>query len=216
MKCVAILSIVLISISPVFARYNFSAITGGEYHTIALNQDYTLRAWGCNINYGPLGDGTTERRYTPVKVVGPDSVGFFMDAKAIAAGLDHSVALKQDSTVWAWGKNTYGELGDGTTSISKTPVQVVDSSGTGYLTGIVAISTSNEHTLALGADSTVWAWGYNYNGQLGIDSSGLRSEKPVQVVSSSGFGTLTGIVAVAAGHNHSLALKAEILAGSGR
>ena len=79
---------------------------------------------------------------------------------ALAAGSYHSLALKSDGTVWAWGRNYYGQLGDGSTTNRLTPVQV---SG---LTGVIALAGQN-HSLALKSDDTVWACGDNASGQLG-------------------------------------------------
>src|SRR2546428_613650 len=83
------------------------------------------------------------------------------NAQKIAAGNYHSLALKSDGTVWAWGMNLYGQLGDGTNTGSNVPVQVSS------LTGIIAIGGGYGHSLALKSDGTVWAWGYNSTGQLG-------------------------------------------------
>lgn len=93
---------------------------------------------------------------------------------AIAGGYDHTIALKSDGTVWAWGYNFYGQLGDGTSTDKNTPVQV---SG---LTGVTAIASGNDHTIALKSDGTVWAWGFNGDGQLG-DGTLTNSSTPVQV-----------------------------------
>jgi hypothetical protein len=106
----------------------------------------------------------------------------------------HSLALKDDGTVWAWGYNGYGQLGNGTNTDSNVPVQV---SG---LTGITAIAWGGSHSLALKNDGTVWAWGYNGYGQLG-NGTNTDSNLPVQVSS------LTGITVIAGGSRHSLALK---------
>lgn len=76
--------------------------------------------------------------------------------KAIAGGDLHSTALKNDGTVWAWGTNTSGQLGDGTTNYRLIPVQTVG------LTGITALATSYSHNIALKDDGTVWTWGSNY------------------------------------------------------
>ena len=87
---------------------------------------------------------------------------------AIAGGGYHSMALKSDGTVWAWGANYYGQLGDGSTTNRTTPVQV---SG---LTGVVAIAGGGNHSLALKSDGTVYAWGYNNRGQLGDGTTTQR------------------------------------------
>ena len=96
---------------------------------------------------------------------------------AISAGGYRTVALRNDGTVWAWGNNVEGELGDGTTTNRNTAVQVSD------LTGITAISAGDLHTVALKNDGTVWAWGRNYYGQLG-DGTTTNRNTPVQVSGS--------------------------------
>lgn len=115
---------------------------------------------------------------------------------AVSAGLAHSVALKSDGTVWAWGYNSLGNLGDGTTTARSVPGAV------NGLTGVVAMATGDHHTLALRTDGTVWAWGYNGNGRLG-DGTTTQRNSPVQV---SG---LTGMTAIAAGADFSMALKSD-------
>ena len=106
--------------------------------------------------------------------------------------LNHSLALRNDGTVWAWGRNVSGQLGDGTTTQRNTPVQV---SG---LSSVQAIAAGSEYSLALKNDGTVWAWGFNGTGQLG-DGTTTQRNTPVQV---SG---LSGVQAIAAGLQHGLA-----------
>jgi alpha-tubulin suppressor-like RCC1 family protein len=131
------------------------AITAGERHTGALKADGTVWDWGENFA-GELGDGTTFRRSTPVRV------SALTDIVAVTTGGSpagvaylggHTVALKRDGTVWTWGQNGLGQLGDGTTTIRHTPVQVLG------LSEVTAISAADSHTMALKADGTVWAWG---------------------------------------------------------
>ncbi len=114
----------------------------------------------------------------------------------VAAGWLHSFALKVDGTLWSWGRNSSGQLGDGTNKNRLVPIQV---SG---LTGVVQVSGGGQHTLALKSDGTVWAWGENSSGQVG-DGTNNNRNAPVKV---SG---LTGIVQVAAGGSHSMALKSD-------
>jgi alpha-tubulin suppressor-like RCC1 family protein len=91
---------------------------------------------------------------------------------AIATGDDVGTALKSDGTVWDWGLNTYGSLGDGTFVDKHVPVQVKDPSGQSYLTRIVSIADGgNDFTLALKADGTVYAWGFGISGELGNNGS---------------------------------------------
>jgi alpha-tubulin suppressor-like RCC1 family protein len=117
----------------------------------------------------------------------------------ISAGSSHSLALKFDGTVYAWGSNSFGQLGNGTTTDSAVPVLVKN------LSGVVAISAGLFHNLAITADGSVWAWGLNTSGQLGNNTL-VSSSLPVKVLVVSGAGTaaLTGAYAIAAGGAHSL------------
>jgi alpha-tubulin suppressor-like RCC1 family protein len=169
-----------------------TAVSAGEdSYSLALLSDGTVWAWGSNSN-GQLGDGTTTNRSTPVPVSGLSGV----TVTAVAAGWGYSLALASDGTVWAWGKNNEGQIGDGTTTNRATPVQV------GGLSGITvtALASAYESSFALTSDGTAWAWGYNSNGQLG-DGTTTNRATPVQV---SG---LSGVTALAAGDRHALALK---------
>ena len=168
----------------------FVKVAAGGMHSLALMLDGTVWAFGLNT-YGQLGDGTTTNRTSPVQVIGLNGI------KEIAIGEQHSLALKNDGTVWTWGWNGVGQLGDGTTIGRTSPVKV------NGLSGITAIAAGNSHSLALKNDGTVWAWGDNYKGQLG-DGIGPNLPPRLTVVQVAG---LRGITAIASGQNHSLALK---------
>ncbi len=114
---------------------------------------------------------------------------------AIAGGYLHSLALKNDGTLWAWGANYAGQLGNGTSNDSNVPIQV------SALSGVTAIAAGGEFSLALRNDGTVWGWGRNVDGQLGTGIHTDSSNVPVQM------GVLSGITAIAAGGSHTLALK---------
>ncbi|PYQ11962.1 MAG: hypothetical protein DMF80_20225 [Acidobacteria bacterium] len=114
---------------------------------------------------------------------------------AIAVGGYHTVALKAEGSVWTWGYNGSGQLGDGTTTDHQAPAQVPS------LTGVVAVAAGSNHTLALKSDGSLWAWGYNGVGQLGSGNTS-NSSTPLQV---SG---LTGVKAIAAGEHSSFAIDA--------
>jgi len=158
-----------------------TAIAGGFWHSLALRRDGTVWGWGWNP-YGQLGSGTTDRgRPRPVQAVG------LKGAISLAAGWSHSIALRSDGTVWAWGDNWSGELGDGTTEDRLTPGQVRG------LTEVVAIAAGGDHSLAVKRDGTVWSWGWNKVGQLGDGTTENRTV-PVKVKG------LTRIKAVGAGN----------------
>jgi alpha-tubulin suppressor-like RCC1 family protein len=119
-----------------------------------------------------------------------------LQVDALAAGFRHVVSLKADGTVWGWGYNSNGQLGDGSTADRGSPVRA------GTLSGVTKVAAGWYHSLALKSDGTVWAWGANPYGQLGDGTNNQRTS-PVQV---SG---LTGVVAIAAGFGHSLAVKSD-------
>ena len=161
---------------------NVIAITTGFNHTVALKSDGTVWAWGENQN-GQLGDGTTSNmRSTPQKTQGP-----LADCVAIAAGSQHTLALKCDGTVWAWGSNNNVVLGFGET-VSDLHVQLEPAIITG-LSNIISIASNQNHSVALDSNGALWAWGANYYGQLGNGDTD-RQSTPVQVIDpldASGF-----------------------------
>lgn len=176
--------------APATTTLKVSALSLGFQHSVALMSDGTLRSWGSN-NGGQLGTGTWNTQSgIPSKISGITGV------KEISAGGFFTVALKDDGTVWTWGANDEGQLGDGTITNRNVPGAV---SG---VNGVKAIATGVKYTLVLKTDGTVWAWGQNQVGQLG-DGSTLSRYTPVQV---SG---LTDVVAVAAGEYHSFAVKTD-------
>jgi alpha-tubulin suppressor-like RCC1 family protein len=166
------------------------AIAAGGEHSLALKGDGTVWAWGSNLD-GQLGD-----RSTNTESCFPVQVSDLAGVVAIAGGGSHSLALKSDGRVWAWGDNFYGQLGDTTTNGRNYPVQA---SG---LTNAIAIEAGDFHSLAVKSDGTAWAWGNNLKGQLG-NNSNSDSHIPVQVM------IVTGVVAVSGGGSHSLALKGD-------
>ncbi len=111
----------------------------------------------------------------------------------ISGGGYHSLALKSDGTVWAWGRNNFGQIGIGKRSKRNTPVQVKN------LKDVAAIASKTWHSMALKSDGTVWTWGRNNYGQIG-DGTFMNRKTPVQVKD------LTDVVAIAGGYLHSLAL----------
>ena len=165
-------------------------IAAGTIHVLALKEDGNVLAWGTN-SFGQFGNGTTtDTLTTPVQVHNLTNI------TQVAAGYYHSLALKSNGEVLAFGNNPNGQLGDGTTKNSSTPVQV---SG---LSGVKQIESGIYHSLALKTDGKIWSWGLNSYGQLGDGTTSYQS-KPVQV------NNLTNITQVAAGFRHSLALDKD-------
>jgi alpha-tubulin suppressor-like RCC1 family protein len=167
-----------------------AAVATGHNSTLALCAGGTVWAWGLNAD-GQLGDGTRTLRRSPVQVNG------LTDAVAIAAGRDMSYAVKADGTAWAWGDNQYGELGDGSTTDRVSPVRV------GSLTDVVGIAGGRNHGLVVRSDGSVYAFGWNAYGQLG---DGTLTNRPVPALVS---GLSAGVSEVAAGAHHSYALRSD-------
>jgi hypothetical protein len=123
-------------------------IAAGGAHSLALagaDQDARVWAWGFN-SHGSLGDGTMTDRYLPVRVIGPGGMGYLANVSAIAAGDRFSLALLGNGTVWAWGGNPHGALGDGTTKDRAEPVKTIIAPGS----GIKHIAAGGGHSLAAG------------------------------------------------------------------
>ncbi len=167
----------------------------GEYHALALLQNGSVRAVGRD-DFGQLGDGSTDSSSTnsSINLVTPSLPS---DAKVVqvAAGRYHSLALLSDGTVYAWGRNNAGQLGDSTNIDRDTPVSVSALNDN----DVIALAGGHFHSLALRSNGTVWAWGDNFNGQLG-NGTNIFSYTPVQVLD------ITDAKAIAAGDLHSLAL----------
>lgn len=172
-----------------------TAIAGGDSHTLALRYDGSVWVWGHNAK-GQLGDGTTTSSQKPVQASG--LAPFRGMVAGIAAGHNHNLAVKTDGTVWAWGENDFGQLGDGTTTNRSAPVKV---SG---VTNAKAVAAGGDHSLALMSSGQVLSWGRNNRGQLGNGTT-TDNSTPVQV---GGLGS--GVDAVAAGTWHSVALKGGV------
>jgi alpha-tubulin suppressor-like RCC1 family protein len=189
------------------------AIATGGLHSLALCSDGILVAWGNNFG-GQLGDNTMADRSVPVAVnrVSGTSALFGKTVAAISAGSGHSLALCSDGTLVAWGYNNYGQLGDGALTNRLVPVAVNRVSGTSALYGktVAAVSAGGEHNLVLCSDGMIAAWGHNNRGQLG-DGSTIDRLVPVAVNTASGISALfgKGVVAIAAGGEHNLALCSD-------
>ncbi|MBU1412860.1 RCC1 repeat-containing protein [Myxococcota bacterium] len=169
------------------------AFTAGAEHTCAVKKNGSVWCWGNNTTDGRLGDGSTAPRSGPVKASGLDA-----DVVALTAGDVHTCALRKDGTLWCWGGNGSGQLGDLSVAERHRPVQVTRMGNT-----VVAVSAGRSHTCALKKDGTVWCWGDNVNGQLGLEPSGAVLS-PSQVAGLSGT-----VVQISSGPGHTCAVKKD-------
>lgn len=174
----------------------WQSVSVGYSHVIAVANNGTLWAWGMN-HFGQLGDGTQLSRTTPIQI-GTDT-----DWKTVSAGsgpTSFNLALKTNNTLWSWGSNTYGQLGDGTFTHQFTPVPV------GTDTNWNSISAGYSHALATKTNGTLWSWGNSEFYALGYGNGygdGFHKNTPTQI------GTLTTWKAVSAADRYSLALKLD-------
>ncbi len=179
----------LLSASLIFTAVAFVS-TG-----VAASAPASGHVWGWGNNtYGELG---TVTKYNAVAT--PVEAENLTNVIAVTGGSLHSLALRSDGTVWAWGDSGWGQLGQGHYGGSSMPVQVPG------LSGVTAIAAGDLHNLALKSDGTVWAWGYNFYGQIGNGASDDNVLSPTKV---SG---LSDVVAIAAGpqSNTSYAAKSD-------
>ncbi len=163
----------------------------GDFHSAVVMADGTVRTFGGNIN-GQLGASAISSNPQPVPVEVPGLSG----VRSVAGSWSHTVALKHDGTVWTFGRNVGGELGRSTLYGTDDPVP-----GRAALDGVIAVAASFSNTLALRADGTVWAFGKNSSGQLGLPKDLFPHDVPEMVPG------LDGVVAIASGLNHSVALR---------
>jgi alpha-tubulin suppressor-like RCC1 family protein len=165
-------------------------VSSGGYQTVAVRTNGTLWSWGCN-DTGRLGDGTTIDKSSPVSVIGG-----FTDWCQVSVGLRHTLAVRQNGTLWSWGYGASGRLGDDTIVNKCSPVSVV-----GGFTDWCQVAAGSSHTAAVRTNGTLWTWGCGSNGRLGNGLSGERSS-PTSVV-----GGFTNWCQVSAGTCHTVALR---------
>ncbi|MCL2424807.1 MAG: DUF4214 domain-containing protein [Oscillospiraceae bacterium] len=152
-------------------------ISTGVGHAVGIRDNDNIWAWGSN-SVGQLGGGSAEivaGWWEPV-LVGSNTIW-----TSVSTGASHNLAICADGSLQAWGSNSVGQLGDGTTTNRRNPIQI------GNSTGWVGVSAAHEHTVAFMDDGTVWAWGHNGRGQLGDNAWNTR-HAPVQVVGPNGEG----------------------------
>jgi hypothetical protein len=145
-------------------------VGAGGYHTMAVRMSGSAWSWGDNCR-GQLGDGTTTTQSSPVSVVGG-----FSNWCAVSAGLRQTVAVRLNGTIWAWGRNSYGLLGDGTNTSRSSPVSVV-----GGFCDWCTVSASSSHSVAVRSSGTAWSWGLNAPSRLG-DGTTINRSSPVSVL----------------------------------
>lgn len=165
--------------------------------TVAIKTDGSMWYW-VNSVYKMAGDTAFLIQFLPQ----PENSGMSWKSVWLKGGGEHLLAQKTDGTLWAWGKNTYGELGDGTTNFSYDPVEV------GTDNDWQSVSVGEEFSVAVKSNGTLWAWGLNFYGELG-DGTTVAKHVPTQIGAASDWQS------VAAGTSHVLAKKKMVHSGPG-
>lgn len=189
---------------PIQVMEDVSAVSIGFGHTVALKKDGSLWAWGYN-SMSQLGNGwkgNVKLDYGSYIQTVP--VQIMKNVVAISAGDFHTAAIKTDGTLWMWGQNDMGQLGNGNVANSKTedgkPVQSVPLQ---VMKNVAAVSAGRIHTAAIKTDGSLWTWGFNRYGQIGNGDGGSIKEVkfPVRVMDKA--------AAVSAADYHTVALKTD-------
>lgn len=178
---------------------NIKSIASTFKHTLALDENGVIWVWGSN-SLGQLGNQTQVEAPCPKKITDKDGSNCFLNPKSVASNNGVSLVLDGDGTVWAWGENNYGQLGDGTNINRDNPERVKNADGSGYLENIKMITAEEKYCLALAKDGTVWTWGNARNVE---ETSGL----PSRVISEDGTGYLSDVISIASGYYANMALK---------
>jgi len=169
---------------------NWASVAGNMYHTAAIKNDGSLWLWGQN-SVGLLGDGTTVNKSSPVQTVASGQ-----NWASVSCGGNNTAAIKTDGSLWIWGHNAYGTLGDNTVGHKSSPVQTV-AGGNNWKT----VACGYVHTAAIKNDGSLWLWGNNRFGQLG-DGTISHKSSPVQTVCQG-----NNWKSVACGYAHTAAIK---------
>lgn len=175
---------------------NWKSVTCGTLFSAGLKTDGTIWAWGYDgYSQGLFGNSSRGVMYTSPIQIGSSTNWKQISIKSYAGGLvyQHLAAIKTDGTLWTWGDNKYGELGNGTTIYYSSPIQV------GSLTNWKWVTSYEYSTLAIKTDGTLWGWGEGSSGQLG-NSANVKYSSPVQI------GSLTNWKQVSLGKDYSLAI----------
>lgn len=171
------------------SNQDWIAVSAGARHTCGIRSDHSLWCWGDRTD-GQVGDGSTAgNRHVPIAVA-PQA--HWTD---VSAGISHTCALRTNGSIWCWGDNLAGQLGDSTNEPSSTPLRAGSDAGWADVA-----ASGDAHTCARRHDGTIWCWGSNDRGALGNDSQDGSSE-PVQV------GDHDGWTSIAAGKHHNCALR---------
>ncbi|MDD2482776.1 MAG: fibronectin type III domain-containing protein [Candidatus Shapirobacteria bacterium] len=183
------------------------SVTMGSDYACSNRTDGTVYCWGGN-SQGQLGIGSTiGARSYPVQVVGAGGTGILEGITSVKAGTYSTCGLKNDKTVYCWGNDDNGQLGDNLKIDKRFPVKVLGMGGTGILDEVSAISLGGNSTFAVKDNGEVYSWGKNNYAQLGIGNTVNPKITIMQVVGAGGTGVLSDVKAITSGESHSCVVK---------
>ncbi|MBI0070969.1 InlB B-repeat-containing protein [Bifidobacterium sp. W8115] len=192
-------------------------VSAGSWHSLAVGSDGYTYAWGLNED-GQLGNNKSRNSSVPVRVcdpANPTDTSKGLQTVQVSGGGDHSLAVDKDGQTWSWGRNDHGELGNGTTTSTRSanPIPArVRYPANARAVAATQVSAGTFHSLAVDKDGNIWAWGYNYFGQLGNNTTSNRPI-PVKVFASaqstSSAGPWLKAAQISAGGYHSLVIGAD-------
>ncbi|PJJ54726.1 RCC1 domain-containing protein [Hymenobacter chitinivorans] len=192
-------------------RTVWTQVTAGANTAFALRSDGSLWAWG--TNYGRYGNGnqTSPGGTSPTAIPHPATAAAGTVWTQVEAGSVHTLASRSDNTLWAWGSNSSGALGDGSGLSQSAPILIPTPTGAAPGTRWTQLSCGSSYSMALRSDGTLWGWGENYFGALGV-STNQNSFTPVpitQIPAPAGAAAGTTWTRVVAGNDHTLAMRSD-------
>ena len=179
--------------------YDFSStgeviqVAAGNLHTAAVTKDGDLYMWGRNDD-GQLGVYTNVGKNAPVLVNNSTTALPAKSVKYVALGYYHSATITKDGSLYMWGENNYGQLGDGSTHTDRyTPIKIMDN--------VASVSLGNSYSAAITKDGSLYMWGYNDYGQLGNGTLSSYNPNPVKIMDN--------VASVSLGNSHSAAITKD-------
>lgn len=184
------------ALSPIKILDDVRSISIGSYHMAAIRTDNSLWIWGCNHD-GELGNGIIGNDKStiwnswivPAYPIQTVPVKIMEDVSSVSCGDEFTAVVKTDGSLWMWGINEFGQIGNGTTKLVTRPIKIMDD--------VVAVSAGNNHTAALKSDGTLWTWGNNDYNML-LDNYSLS---PVQI--------LDDVIAIEEGAYNTAAIRTD-------